>query len=64
MQAEWKTKRFSKKIEITADAIKSVEEPNRINFSLTHDDPFPAGDYKTEIYLSDELVKTVEFKVK
>jgi len=41
-----------------------VEEPNRINFSLTHDAPFPAGDYKTEIYLNDELVKTVEFKVK
>ena len=55
---------LEKKIEITADAIKGVEEPNRINFSLTHDDPFPAGDYKTEIYLNDELVKTVEFNVK
>src|SRR6267378_7664575 len=55
---------LEKKIQITADAIKGVEEPNRINFSLTHDDPFPAGDYKTEIYLNDELVKTVEFKVK
>jgi hypothetical protein len=55
---------LEKKIEITADALKGVEEPNRINFSLTHDDPFPAGDYKTEIYLNDELVKTVEFKVK
>lgn len=55
---------LEKKIEITADAIKGVEEPNRINFSLTHDDPFPAGDCKTEIYLNDELVKTVEFKVK
>jgi hypothetical protein len=55
---------LEKKIEITADAIKDVEESNRINFSLTHDDPFPAGDYKTEIYLNDELVKTVEFKVK
>ena len=32
--------------------------------ALTHDDPFPAGDYKAEIYLNDELVKTVEFKVK
>ena len=55
---------LEKEVEITPDAIKGVEEPNRINFSLTHDDPFPAGDYKTEIYLSDELVKTVEFKVK
>jgi hypothetical protein len=55
---------LEKKNEITSDAIKGVEEPNRINFSLTHDDPFPTGDYKTEIYLNDELVKTVEFNVK
>src|SRR5260370_1045100 len=55
---------LEKEVEITAKAIEGVEEPNRINFSLTHDDPFPAGDYKTEIYLNDELVKTVEFKVK
>ena len=55
---------LEKKIELTPEAIKDVEEPNRINFSLTHHDPFPAGDYKTEIYLNDELVKTVEFKVK
>jgi hypothetical protein len=55
---------LEKEIEITAKAIDGVEEPNRINFSLTHNDPFPAGDYKTEIYLNDELVKTVDFKVK
>ncbi len=55
---------LEKAVELTPETIKGVEEPNRINFSLTHDDPFPAGDYKTEIYLNDELVKTVEFKVK
>jgi len=55
---------LEKNVELTPEAIKDVEEPNRINFSLTHDDPFPAGDYKTEIYLNDELVKTVEFKIK
>jgi hypothetical protein len=55
---------LEKDIGITAQAIEGVEEPNRINFSLTHNDPFPAGDYKTEIYLNDELVKTVDFKVK
>lgn len=55
---------LEKEVEITAKAIKGVEEPNQINFSLTHDDPYPAGDYKTEIYLNDELAKTVEFKIK
>jgi hypothetical protein len=28
------------------------------------DDPFPAGDYKVEIYLNGELAKTVPFKIK
>ena len=55
---------LEKKIELTAEAIKGVKEANRINFSLTHDKPFPAGDYKVEIYLNGELAKTVEFKIK
>jgi hypothetical protein len=57
-------KLLEKSITITAEAIKGVEEPNRINFSMTHDDPFPAGDYKVDIYLDGELAKTVEFKIK
>ena len=55
---------LEKKIELTAKAIKGVEEANRINFSLTHDKPYPAGDYKVDIYLNGELAKTVEFKIK
>jgi hypothetical protein len=55
---------LEKKIELTADAIKSVKEPNRLNFGLEHDDPYPAGNYKVEIYLNGDLAKTVEFKIK
>ena len=55
---------LEKKIELTAEAIEGVKEANRVNFSMTHDDPFPAGDYKAEIYLHGELAKTVPFKVK
>lgn len=55
---------LEKNVEITPEAIKGVEEPNRINFSLTPDEPFPTGDYKVEIYLNGELAKTVEFKIK
>ena len=57
-------KLLEKKIELTPDAIKGVKEANRINFSLTHDNPYPAGDYKVEIYLNGELAKTVEFRIK
>ena len=55
---------LEKKIELTAEAIEGVKEANRINFSMTHDDPFPAGEYKAEIYLNGELAKTVPFKIK
>jgi hypothetical protein len=57
-------KLLEKKMELTEDAIKSVKEPNRFNFGLEHDDPYRPGDYKIEIYVNDELVKTVEFQVK
>ncbi len=53
-----------KKIELTPEAIEGVKEANRINFSLTHDNPYPAGDYKVDIYLNGDLAKTVEFKIK
>ena len=53
-----------KKVELTPETIEGVKEANRINFSLTHDDPYPAGDYKVDIYLNGELAKTVEFKIK
>ena len=57
-------KLLEKKIELTAEAIEGVKEANRINFSLSHDDPYPAGDYKVDIYLNSELAKTVEFRIK
>jgi hypothetical protein len=55
---------LEKKIELTEKAVKGVEEANRINFVLSHDKPYPAGDYKVDIYLNDELEKSIEFKIK
>jgi hypothetical protein len=55
---------LEKTVEITPEAIKGVEEPNRINLSLKPDELFPTGDYKVDIYLNDEPAKTVEFKIK
>ena len=56
---------LEKAVELTPEAIKEAKDAaNRINFSLTHDNPYPAGDYKADIYLNGELAKTVEFKIK
>jgi hypothetical protein len=57
-------KLLEKKIELTPEVIKGVKEANRINFSLTHDNPYPVGDYKVDIYLNGDLAKTVEFEIK
>ena len=34
-----------------------------VHFTLTNDGPWPAGAYKAEIYLNQELVQTLEFSV-
>jgi hypothetical protein len=55
---------FEKDVEMTAAALKEAKEPTRIDFSLSHDNPYPAGDYKMEVYLNGELADTIEFEIK
>ena len=52
-----------KTVEFTAEAIKNAKNPSRVDFILTHDDPYPIGDYKFDVYLNDKLVDTIKFKV-
>ena len=54
---------FEKEVEFTAEAIKTAKEPNRADFTLAHDNPYPTGDYKFEAYVNGELADTIEFKV-
>ena len=35
----------------------------RLTFDLTNDDLWPAGNYKVDIYLNDNLERTLEFSV-
>jgi hypothetical protein len=55
---------FEKEVALTADALKGAKEKDRIDFTLSHDDPYPKGDYKFDVYLNGELADTVEFKIK
>ena len=52
-----------KTFEFTAEAIKNAKNPSGVDFTLTHDDPYPAGDYKFDVYLNGKLVDTLKFKV-
>ena len=54
---------LEKKVEFTEDTIKSAKDPTRVDFTLTHDDPYPTGDYKFDVYLNGDLADTVEFSI-
>ena len=54
---------LDKSVELTAEGIKSAKDPSRIDFTLAHDNPYPAGDYKFEVYLNGELADTLEFTI-
>ena len=54
---------LEKKVEFTPEAIENAKNPSRVDFTLTHDHPYPAGDYKFDVYLNGKLVDTVEFTI-
>ena len=48
---------------LTPETLKAVKEPDRIDFTLPHLDPAPAGEYKAEIYLNGKLAQVAIFQV-
>lgn len=54
---------FEKEVTITPETTKGAKEPSRIDFTLSHDNPYPVGDYKADIYLNGELAETIKFKI-
>ena len=54
---------FEKEVTLTRDALKDAKEKDRIDFTLAHDNPYPTGDYKFEVYLNGELADAIEFTI-
>lgn len=54
---------FEKTVDLTEETMKTVKNPKRIDFTLSHDNPYPTGNYKFEVYLNGELADTLEFKI-
>ena len=54
---------FEKEMTFSKEALANVKIKDRVDFTLSHDNPYPAGDYKVEIYLNGELSDTVEFSI-
>ncbi len=45
------------------DDVELTAGSSTLTFDLANDGPWPAGDYKVELYLNDELDRTLDFKV-
>ena len=54
---------FEKKVEFTPEEIENAKNPSRVDFTLSHDDPYPAGDYKFDVYLNGKLADTLKFRI-
>jgi outer membrane usher protein FimD/PapC len=50
-------------VKILEKEIELTSVMNTANFTMKLDQPFPAGDYKLDVYLNDKLVKTHDYKV-
>ena len=54
---------FEKEVTLSPDTLKDVKEKNRVDFTLSHDNPYPTGDYKFEAYLNGDLGDSIEFAI-
>jgi hypothetical protein len=54
---------FEKNVEFTPEEIENAKNPSRVDFTLSHDDPYPAGDYKFDVYLNGKLADTLKFRI-
>jgi len=46
------------------DETELTSGSNTLTFQLSNDAPWPAGQYKVDLYLNDELDRTLEFEVR
>ena len=54
---------FEKEVTLSPDTLKDVKEKNRVDFTLSHDNPYPTGDYKFQAYLNGDLADSIEFTI-
>ena len=54
---------FEKEVAFTEETLKSAKIKDRVDFTLSHDNPYPTGEYKVEIYLNGELTDSIDFEI-
>jgi hypothetical protein len=54
---------LEKAVTLDAESLKKANLKNRVDFTLSHDDPYPAGDYKFEVYINGEPADSLDFTI-
>jgi hypothetical protein len=54
---------LEKEVTFDAESLKKATVKNRIDFTLSHDNPYPTGDYKFEVYINGELADSIDFTI-
>lgn len=54
---------FEKEVTFTEDTLKDAKIKDRVDFTLSHDNPYPTGEYKVEIYLNGEFADSIDFEI-
>jgi hypothetical protein len=54
---------FEKEVVLTEDALKDAKTKDRVDFTLSHDNPYPTGEYKFEVFLNGELADSIDFEI-
>ncbi len=54
---------FEKEVVFTEEVLKTAKIKDRVDFTLSHDNPYPTGEYKVEIYLNGELADSIDFEI-
>ena len=54
---------FDKEVTMDAESLKKATVKDRVDFTLSHDNPYPTGDYKFDVYLNGEAADSIEFAI-
>ena len=54
---------FEKEVILTEEALKDAKTKDRVDFTLSHDNPYPTGEYKVEVFLNGELADSIDFEI-
>jgi hypothetical protein len=54
---------FEAEVTATEETLKNAKIKDRVDFTLSHDNPYPIGEYQVEIYLNGKFADSIGFEI-